>query len=50
MVFELAYISVPTANVQKDLVFQAKMGDLKKNNPKVEDGEIGIQVADEAVC
>ena len=50
MIYELAYIAVPSQNVQSDAVFKAQMAKMKKDNPKVEEVEVGIKVLEEAVC
>ena len=57
MVYELAYIAVPSANVKSDNVFKASMEELKKN-PKLKEVEsetlashiTDLKAVEEAVC
>ena len=49
LVFELAYITVPSANLQADLLYKAKMDQMKKENPKLKEVIPQIEVIDEMV-
>jgi len=50
MIYELAYIAVPSPNIASDKAFKSTMVALEKAHPKMEKQEVGIQVLESIVC